>query len=712
MKDWGWSRLRQALIAVEGQAAPVYGLCAAFAIALPLLIGAQLGRPYAGLVVALGAYLVAVRSPQGTYGQKGRQLAVIVTVIMVGTLIGGLLSGHRWIIVAVLPLVVIFQSVVSGVGPTLGLATMTAAIRPSTENVLLDCAYELTGALFMSALVLAPWPGRRLRPLLEALSEAAAAVAETLEVVTVPAGDPEWERRRRAAADALTQARTTYGLYNAASDDERPARLIKALVKIMHETVALRALLEAGTFRPLHEGAEAETTAAISELAARLRLLAEAIRSLAGGGWKETDPAATRRLGDRIEEIRRAAFEGREDLVATTLAAQVWRTVRRIAATIDSAGRTVAAGITVGISAPRLPEAPRPTSLWSRSVDAVTNRSTAVRNAFRAGVAVFVATVIWAAFDIPRGYWLVISVFLCLRATYSETVNRVFQRIGGTALGGVLAAVLLAVVRGETELAVVIFCCAFIGFTLSPVSYVFWLCFCTPLVMMLIDFGASVPWDQTLVRIGLNVGGGLIALAAARLLWPSAGTFQLPAALADLCSSLAELVRDAAVSEDVLNRPLIRAREAADTISGLIGRMAQEPSPDTGLIDCLRDTVAVANRIRDRVIAVAGMSRAEQGGIGPVRSILLQVADHLDEVAGALRAGDTAVPTLDIEDLLADLDDHLASLAKRRRAEVAAGTTLEESTPLRRDLRSVATVRYTLRSLYEDVRELDAALCR
>jgi hypothetical protein len=325
---------------------------------------------------------------------------------------------------------------------------------------------------------------------------------------------------------------------------------------------------------------------------------------------------------------------------------------------------------------------------------------------------VLVATVIWAAFDIPRGHWLVISVFLCLRATYSQTVDRVFQRIGGTALGGVIAAVLLAVVRGETELALVIFCCAFIGFTLSPVSYFFWLCFCTPLVMMLVDFGTPVSWDQTLVRIGLNVAGGLIALGAARLLWPSIGSFKLPDVLADLCSSLATLVRQAAVSQEPLTGPLIRAREAADAVAELIDRMAQEPTPDVGLVDCLRDAVGAARRIHDHVITVAGMSRAEEGDIGPVSSILLQIADHLDEVSDALRAGDTPVPTLDIDDLLADLDDYLSSLAERRRAEVAAGTTLDESTPLRRDLLSVAVVQHTLRSLYDDVRALDAALCR
>jgi uncharacterized membrane protein YccC len=712
MKDRGWARWRQALTAWAGQAAPGYGLCAAVATALPLLIAARLGRPATGLVMALGAYLVAVRSPQGTYGRKARALVVIVTVIGAGSLIGGLLIGHRWIVAVVLPAVVIFQSVLPGGGPTFGLATVTAAVRPSTDNVIRDFALEMLGALIMSALVLAPWPGRRLRPLLESLSEAAVAVAEALDVVMAPAQDPEWERRRRAAAEALRNARTTYGMYNAGSDDERPARLINALVKIMHDTVALRALVLAGVSSPLHSGAEPETRAAIAVLAARLRSLAEVIGSPAGGSWDEADSAASHRLGDRIDEIRRAAFEGREDLVAEALAAQTWRTVRRIAATIDSAGRVATAGITVGISVPRLPGAPSPTSLWSRSVTGVSIRSAALRNALRAGVAVFVATVIWAAFDIPRGYWLVISVFLCLRNTYGETVSRVFERIGGTALGGVLAAILLAVVRGETELALVIFFCAFIGFTLSPVSYVFWMCFCTPLVMLLVDFGAPVAWSQTVVRIGATIGGGVLALAAARLLWPSSDTASQSAVLARLCSALGDLVRTATSSEEALAQPLAQSREAADVLTDLAGRLAQEPSPDTELIGCLREAVAVANRIRDQVIAVAGMSRAEQGEMGPVSSILIQVADHLEEVAGALESGDASLPTLDIDDLLADLDGYLSSLAKRRRAEVAGETAVAESTPLRQDLLSVAAVRHALRGLHGDVRELDRVLYR
>src|SRR5205807_15066 len=136
------------------------------------------------------------------------------------------------------------------IGLTLALATVFAAIRPPGGGILHGALLSMAGALLMMALVLAPWPGRRLRPLTEALSETAAAVAEALDTVTGPTQD--WERARRRASDTIARARATYGMYRTTSEDNRPTRLIKTIVRLLHEVVALRALLEAESARPLH----------------------------------------------------------------------------------------------------------------------------------------------------------------------------------------------------------------------------------------------------------------------------------------------------------------------------------------------------------------------------------------------------------------------------------------------------------------------------
>ncbi|MCW2914888.1 MAG: hypothetical protein JWN52_2956 [Actinomycetia bacterium] len=707
-------RGRRLFTTVEGQALPVRGLTAAVAVGLPLLVGTFTGHPYTGLVAALGAYLAAFRFPLGTYGEKARSLGGVLTAIAGGSLIGGLLSGHHWIAVVVVPCVLFVGSAVPRLGITFGLATLFAFIRPTTENFVRDGLVELSGALFLGVLIMAPWPGRRLRPMRESLAAVAEALAEALGVVTAQPGALEWEERRTAASAAIAGARATYALYNVSNEDNRPQRLLNTLSRISREIVALRALIEAEAVYPLRHNADAEIRAAVAVLAARLRPVAEAIETSAEGSWPEADALATQRLIDREAKIRRATFKGEEDLVALALVAQVRRSLQRIGTSIDSAGRIVADGITIRPSL-RLPDAPHPSSWWEGLASAIRTRPGLYLQALRVSVAGLVAMVIWVGFDVPHGYWLLITAVICLQGTYGETVEMVVQRIGGGALGGVLAAVLLSLAPGKTALALIIVCMVWIAFTLRPINYTVWTFSLTPLIMMILDFGAPVPWSEAVIRIFLNIGGGVLAVLAARLLWPSAGVHDPSALFARLSGSLGALVRVAAAPAEEappLIASLQSARKATEEVADMARRLAHHPVPDLERVARLREAVAAAQRIRDHVITVTGMSRAEPGEAGPVTSILNQVADHLEETASALQVGDSSLPILDLDDLLADLDEHLSSLAKQRRAEVIAGMTPEETTPLRRDLLSAAAVRHALRGLRADVSDLTTALSR
>ncbi|MBX6767446.1 MAG: hypothetical protein IRY90_09900, partial [Actinomadura rubrobrunea] len=253
-------RAREAGAAIGGRAAPFFGLAAALAMAVPLVAGALTGHAAQGAMIALGAYLVGLRAPEGPYGARARNLASAVLVVAVGATIGGNLAGHTWLAVAVVPLVVALGSAVPWIGPTAGLAALLTAVRPPTQDVLYNGFLELLGGLLVSALLLAPWPARRLRPLRAALAEAADAAAGLLDAVaqnvgeqdtgplrTVEAAEPElasvtrrpdWEASRRAASRALANARATYGFYRSGRGREeptRPERLIDALSRIVHE---------------------------------------------------------------------------------------------------------------------------------------------------------------------------------------------------------------------------------------------------------------------------------------------------------------------------------------------------------------------------------------------------------------------------------------------------------------------------------------------
>jgi uncharacterized membrane protein YccC len=320
------------------------------------------------------------------------------------------------------------------------------------------------------------------------------------------------------------------------------------------------------------------------------------------------------------------------------------------------------------------------------------------------------AMIPWAGLNLPHGHWLPLPTLFCLRGTYGETVTRTLERIGGTAVGSIFAAVLLMVSPGRPWLTATIFLLTVLGFALSPVSHLWWIVLLTPLIMMIIEFDEPVPWSTAGIRIIFTIVGGALALAAARLLWPAAPIGQLPTLLATLLQRHAEVVRTAAAGpsqeQPALSERLDPAQQSAGVVAAEVDRLSHDPAPDTELICRLRAAVQSAHRTRDEVITLAGMARAESAATNPLSGILEHLADWLEESAEAILCGDRELPPPDLDDLLADLDAQLCCLVRRRKEEVAGGTDLHDTTPLRTDLLSVAAVRYAVRSLRADTQAL------
>ncbi|MDL4773341.1 FUSC family protein [Actinomadura xylanilytica] len=731
-------RAREAYAQINGRAAPFYGLTAALAMAVPLLAGALTGYAPEGSMVALGAYLVALRAPEGPYGARARDLAGAVLMVALGATVGSVLSGHAWLAVAVVPPLIALGVALPDIGSTAGMSVLMTAIRPPTADVVYTGVLELVGGLLTTALLLAPWPARRLRPLRSALSETADAVAEALDAVAedvgAPDGDPldavelddpglaevtrkpDWDERRRAASEALTAARTTYGLYRSGRRDDptRPERFIEALARILHETVTLRALLEAARSRPPEREWELEAHIAISALAARLRLLSGAVATQGPAPVAADESAAVRRMARQTEQIRRAGLAGDEDLVAATLMGQIRRSIDRIAGEAGSARRIIAGGLRIGIGPPRLPGTPHPVSVWERVGRAIRTRSPAFRQVSRVFLTALVSMALAAALKLPHGHWMTITAMLSLRGTYGETVERLVQRAGGTAAGSAVAAVVLTVAASPATTSLIVFCFALGGFTMRSVNFSYWALFGTPLAMMLLDFSTPADWTTAGERIVLTLAGTFLAFLAVRLLWPAGHIERLPAELARLASVHADLVRSTATvvggDLDVLpHDKVVAAERSAETVAETRTRLALDRVPDIELSARLDAAVGAAHRIRDHLIAVARMAREEAVDAGPIPEILDRLADQLEEAATALEEaedgppGDAPTPVEELEEELAALDSHLSTLTKRRRAEITSGVNRDEVTPLRQALRQVSGARYAVRSLRSDV---------
>ena len=697
--------LHEVFAASEGPAAPVYGLVTAVGVTTPLLIGVLTGRVAEAVVVGLGITYVAFAGPTGPYGARARSMLAATAVVTVFTWFGGLLSGQPWLATAVVPIAAAIGAALPWIGPTAGLVTLIAAVRPPTSPVFFNGVLEMLGGLWITVLLLAPWITRRLRPLRVSLADAARAVADALAVVT--ADSDEWDRRRRQAYDALRQARATYALYRGCGRDEkrRPQRLVDALDRAMDEAVALRSLLVALRRESPPERWERECQAVVATLADRLRVLATAVER-GGGAPSEDVSTALDRFVRVSDDVRAEWLEGQGDVVGAALILQIRRIIGRIAAAAGRAAEIEARGLDVGFDVP-LPE--RPIGGLDQIWAAVATRSPGVRHAARVGTAIAGSMAIANGLHLPHGHWLPITVMFSLRDSYGDTVERVAKRITGATVGAAVAALALAVVPGRTTLIILVFTGAMLGFTLASVNHTYWVTFGTPVTMLLIDFTEPLGWDAAAWRIGLTIAGGAIALAAGRLLWPAGALRLLPEQLANLFHTHAASARAVAALFDgepdaEVHRRLREAAQAALNTEESLDRLAHEPTPPQDLVRRLRAAITTARRLRDYLDTLASLAQDEPVDAGPIPAILERVADHLDAVADAARTRTGRAGDLELDDLLRELDQHLAELCRRRRGELADGGG--PKSPLRDALIEVAGARHAVRALAEDTARL------
>ena len=85
-------------------------------------------------------------------------------------------------------------------------------------------------------------------------------------------------------------------------------------------------------------------------------------------------------------------------------------------------------------------------------------------------------------------HWLTITLVLTLQPFYAGTWQRALERIGGTALGGLLAAVVALVCTTPLSIAAALFPLAVLAFAVRGVNYGAFMILLTPLVVLLTEF--------------------------------------------------------------------------------------------------------------------------------------------------------------------------------------------------------------------------------
>ena len=123
----------------------------------------------------------------------------------------------------------------------------------------------------------------------------------------------------------------------------------------------------------------------------------------------------------------------------------------------------------------------------------------------------------------PYDHWLTITIVATMQPYFALTYARALERIIGTALGGLVAALVGLLFTTPLAMAAAMFPLAVVALSVRAVSVSLLMATLTPLIVLLVETGqrGTSEWLIAAVRFALTTLGGMLAVAANFLLWPS-----------------------------------------------------------------------------------------------------------------------------------------------------------------------------------------------
>ncbi len=127
---------------------------------------------------------------------------------------------------------------------------------------------------------------------------------------------------------------------------------------------------------------------------------------------------------------------------------------------------------------------------------------------------------LYYGFNIPRGYWIALTIMVVLQPDYGTTQQKALQRVTGTSIGAILSTLLLLhpLPQGFLIGVIAIFCFFFVY--LQPRNYTVSVVFVTMMLVAMFEVSGPIDWHIAAYRFFATVLGGVLAVVGAFLLWP------------------------------------------------------------------------------------------------------------------------------------------------------------------------------------------------
>ena len=624
---------------IEGWAA----LRCTIGVAVPLLIGLAIDEPLVGVFGAAGAVGVGFGSFQGTY--RGRAAVMLVAAFgMAFSVFSGSLAGHSTaatIVVAGLwafgaGLLVALGRGASYVGLQSIVALLVAGGYPSDlEGAAGRAALVIGGGLVQTFLVVVVWPFRRFGADRRNLAAVYRTLAAYALMVPAREGTPPEPHTLAGTAspteDLLPFVRSgEVFVFQALLDEAERIRASLAAFTVNYERLG---------------GADQSCARTLAHLSAQaLREIAAALDD--GREPREQDGFAES-LADCVRRLSSPAIV--DPLIGQIRAA--WRTAGVLTA------------VPGHLASPREPIARRSRRAAVRD-GVITLRanltlsSTACRHALRLATVLTLATAGGRVLELPRGYWLPMTIALVLKPDFHDTFAFSIGRVFGTILGAVgAAAIAYLFAPGPSALIPLVLVFVWGAYSFGTANYMVVGIGITGYVVFLMTMAGIPQMTAATDRIVYTTLAGVFALCAYAT-WPTWAATEVRPAIAAMLetqsryveSLLAAYARSSTPGLSHVAQLRASARLARSNAEAVVERMLAEPrSRYTMTSRTAVGLVGAAGRSALAALSLhAGLERDGRETLPAIETFAVQAGSSLMTLATSVRklSGSAVLPPL------------------------------------------------------------------
>jgi uncharacterized membrane protein YccC len=535
-----------------GKPAIANGLRAALSLGIPMLIGQLINQRESGLFIGLIAYFVNLANVAGSYQIKAKAMAIATLGITISVFIGTLVAS-----IPILAIVLTFlwgmasgfASLYGNTGANVGLVVGTSFIStialPGDLNVaLMRSLLCLIAGGWAMLLSLVMWPFKPYDLLRIAVAECFNALANYIQTFAGEAATTENILDVRKALETASMTLGTARIGQSAQSwmGEQLLVLIQDGDRLLGSVIALTELLETHSHQQQYRSVQYLIDDAFTQMSIVFRSIAKVISgksaSIDLGNLSRIYEALKERQHLLLDALKQASVGKETDytqLVALgSLVRTIAKPIEQLQYTAQSAKSLLEpSNISQRHAEPLLLIKTERQSLLSLLRENCTLESAIFRHALRLGVSLSVGVILYSITNLPMGYWITLTTMLVLKPNLGGTFQRFFQRVGGTILGAVVAAIILVAIASKPVLDIIIVITVFFGVALIGFNYSYSVVFLSIFILLITDTSNSTGWQFAEVRVFNTLIGAGLAFGSHYFIWPNWERDRFPSQLAN-----------------------------------------------------------------------------------------------------------------------------------------------------------------------------------